>query len=776
MTQPIKIIVTAETAQAAAALQQFVTQSGGALQQLATKGAEAGAGLAITREGVRALTDPLRGLNYALMLMGGSFPEFTRGILLATAGMMGTRAISMSLGLSLSTLLPVVGLVAAAVGGGLWVWHEYKSAEEEAIQANNDMAESLQRFPALLKTIHDAAQGGILPKETADQMNQALAGASTTPVSKPGKNWLDKAMDWAGGVGKGANLPQSTFAQVASESGVQPGEDMAAENFKRAQAAYDASLPGVQAKINEQLAQLGILLEKTDVKTGNKTYEKNPELEDLESVDALQKKITLDNLAGVEKAREAARQKHDEEMDELNQRLQLAQKGRQDLETKLGQAGTTGVKSAITAEIANVDTAIGRLNALKSETDAALPTKLAAIDSKAQEEAAKAQVESENKIREQGLKDFAETNKQIDAQITLQADRSGKKREDLWQQEYKQRIVAATEALYSGQIDEKTYADAVDQAQIKMYDGQKRYNAELEKELQIKMEIARGEAEVKLKRIETDRSLSPLQKARQSVGPLQSMLGANEAYLSAQNAIVANPATSDQARITALDKINSSMEKQVDLQNKLADAQNKGSFVANVQQWAEGLQRVNNFGQNAANIFTGALTTGINSVSSNLTKVIEGTETWKQGLLNIEEALVSNVLEAIIKVVAELLVEEAVLVVVDALKGVAMFDDGGYTGAGDPRKAAGIVHGGEYVFSAPAVQRIGVSNLEQIHHGYADGGLVGGGGSGSGAPMQHNTSIYAFTDPRQMADHLERNPDHEAWVVDVMGKNIHKFR
>lgn len=55
------------------------------------------------------------------------------------------------------------------------------------------------------------------------------------------------------------------------------------------------------------------------------------------------------------------------------------------------------------------------------------------------------------------------------------------------------------------------------------------------------------------------------------------------------------------------------------------------------------------------------------------------------------------------------------------------FARGGYTGNGAANKAAGIVHGGEYVFSKRATDRIGVNNLEAMHKagkGYASGGYV----------------------------------------------------
>ena len=52
----------------------------------------------------------------------------------------------------------------------------------------------------------------------------------------------------------------------------------------------------------------------------------------------------------------------------------------------------------------------------------------------------------------------------------------------------------------------------------------------------------------------------------------------------------------------------------------------------------------------------------------------------------------------------------------------AGFDGGGFTGNMGPQEPAGIVHGQEYVFSAPAVKRIGVGALEQIHTAALAGG------------------------------------------------------
>lgn len=58
----------------------------------------------------------------------------------------------------------------------------------------------------------------------------------------------------------------------------------------------------------------------------------------------------------------------------------------------------------------------------------------------------------------------------------------------------------------------------------------------------------------------------------------------------------------------------------------------------------------------------------------------------------------------------------------------AVYSSGGYTGDGGKYEPAGIVHKGEYVINAAATKRLGLGYLNSLN-GYANGGLVGGGGS-----------------------------------------------
>lgn len=59
-----------------------------------------------------------------------------------------------------------------------------------------------------------------------------------------------------------------------------------------------------------------------------------------------------------------------------------------------------------------------------------------------------------------------------------------------------------------------------------------------------------------------------------------------------------------------------------------------------------------------------------------------------------------------------------------------LWANGGYTGAGGKYEPAGVVHRGEYVFSAAATRALGVTNLDRVHRrakGYAGGGYVDDG-------------------------------------------------
>ncbi|MCL1870997.1 MAG: phage tail tape measure protein [Promicromonosporaceae bacterium] len=97
------------------------------------------------------------------------------------------------------------------------------------------------------------------------------------------------------------------------------------------------------------------------------------------------------------------------------------------------------------------------------------------------------------------------------------------------------------------------------------------------------------------------------------------------------------------------------------------------------------------------------------------------------------------------------------------------FADGGYTGPGGKYQPAGVVHRGEYVFTAEATNRIGVGALNQLNYGqfpgYAGGGLVGGP-AGTG-PASVSRSLTVVNQGPRLDPVTLRHYDHMAELLEV---------
>ena len=561
--------------------------------------------MTITREGVRSLTDPLRGLNYALLLAGGSFPELTRVSGLATAGLMGTRAIAVSLGVSLSTLLPVVGLVAAAVGGGLLAWHEWNAGEDEAEKKAKDVAEAFKNLIPILKQIQDLQQAGLMSSaagaEYSDYITEKkkLYRSQTGQITTSPTELQNVVTPFQGAYAPaGAQtirqemmpLPRATHAEI--------------HDWVEDQISAGGAIPA------EQAAKL-------------------KELQDLE------KKAHEETLSKLDQEKAAIHDKYEKQRVEI---LQTA---------KAAGAELGDINFANTPEV-------------KATTSAISDTRLAEAKDIAEKEAefTKKAITDTAKIRDQYAKEFAAANKKIDADITSQADESGQKREELYQQEYLQRAALAFKFYVTGKLSEDAYASAIQEAEHKLYDGLAKSNAELERRLQIKRALAEGDAEAELKRIQLNPDLTNREKAAKSVGPIQNQLIANQDYSSALHAVVNNPATSDDARLTALEKINQLTLRQIGLEDQLQKAeQQSGNFHQRFYaDWQDHLTQLKNqWGDLASSLSSGAFNViqqGVNGMANALTGLILGTKNagaaFVQLGLQLLTSFISTILEAVI--------------------------------------------------------------------------------------------------------------------------------
>lgn len=132
-----------------------------------------------------------------------------------------------------------------------------------------------------------------------------------------------------------------------------------------------------------------------------------------------------------------------------------------------------------------------------------------------------------------------------------------------------------------------------------------------------------------------------------------------------------------------------------------------------------------------------------------LTGLLTGTQSFKESMINMFSSLAQSIISSLVDMAAQAILTKTILSAFMSIGGAAAggaatssaasagstgamgmstsfaaYDDGGYTGDGGKFEPKGVVHGGEFVFTKEATQRIGVDNLYGMMRGYADGGLV----------------------------------------------------
>jgi hypothetical protein len=853
MGEPIKIVVTAQTAAAATELQQFAQQTTGGFKQAEQAAEKATSMFAQNRAAVmelghsaRAMAEGLAfGMNPLRIAMLEA-PRISQAMAEASDAM---RAKIMS-------FLPILGGVGVALAAGAVLWHYYGEALVDPTKRARELADSLDKVPDLLKKIQIAQRAGDITGGMAQKFQDMLTGATKL------YNVTTHSDAYGGHAG--------TF----QPSGTMFGEsvpDLSTDPYQRNRAGQ---ITGQRQEANE-----------TDV-TSYVQYQ----MKHAGATDA-NEKTKMASQAAVELQEEELRLQRDSEIaaqktiDRLKDRNALELRGLEILKQEMQAGGKWNPE-----EEAKYQAAVKNSQASLQQS---LAEEQARVDKEAEAEQTRRvqqQAESATKIRETEAKNAKDDLQAVEDRITADQDAAGNQRGQLIQQEYQLRIDAAQRAFFSGEIDEEEYTHLCEDAAHKRTEAEKEYNAQLERTAQLKKQIAQMDAEAQLQAVDRNPLLTNQEKSQQSLPLWQSQLSAVNADIGSQQSIIgANPADS-QASLEAQEKKNELLAQQADLQEKIVAAENEDNFGYQLDQVIVKLQNTGTIAQQTAAAFGSAWTEATNSISQNLSKVIQGTETWRKACINIYNSILNEVVTSFVKMAVQWVLQHTVMAAVSALfhtqdvtqtaaatqakvgihgagegqmtlftmvgslarqgwhlaetvfqglmvamrvavhtageiactavtyaqaviralyhmivaaiaameseasvpyvgvilgiaaaaaiiaAGVGLmggFEAGGYTGAGPSGEVAGVVHRGEFVIPAHAVNAIGLGNLEAMRSGNHSGGMTAAGGAPANGGK---TSVYTFMDSRQMADHLQKNDDHEKWVVDVMGRNIHKFR
>jgi len=241
-----------------------------------------------------------------------------------------------------------------------------------------------------------------------------------------------------------------------------------------------------------------------------------------------------------------------------------------------------------------------------------------------------------------------------------------------------------------------------------------------------------------------------------------------------------------------------------------------GQFKAELVQW------VNSFGtasQQIARGITSTIGTAIGGISQGLTALIFRTGNWKQAFLSAAQSIVQSLIQIGLQMLVTQLLgrtlsqtsaaaqtgpaataflawEPAAIAADTATFGGASaaaiasfgaaiaagqafgvatgFELGGYTGPGGERQIAGVVHGGEFVFSAPAVRKIGLDMLAGLHAaaiapGYQGGGYVSPTNILGASPK---VNVIIVDDMRKAKKYLD-SAEGQTHLVSLLRRNRH---
>ena len=756
MSEPIKIVVTAETAAAAAQLQAFVQNAGSGLKSLVPVAHESHEALQTLRETSMLTRESFHGLELGAMALSGTkLPELAEAFMGARLAMNSTRTAAMLFKVSLSEILVPLSLIAVGIAAGAYVWSEFNSSEEEATKQTKELKDELAKIPAILEQINRLQAAGRMGTGTADELISIANGTKK----------LYKRFD-----GSFTTNPTETEEVEQSTYGMSPGTG---STSKMTRDLPEAS----QAEKNDYVEKLAAI---------------NAQTEALAKLNELEKKARTENLAGLEKEKALIAEKFEKEREGIQNEINVAG---QELTVKQAAAAEELLAQSFIAEKA----AIAAAEKKKADEDAAAAKKkqleserLDLELQKSYDEYLRGEVELERSITEEEKKQ-AEIIAKIAAEKTsgslkrikddplLTSDQKDQQSLPLMQQQS-----ATNQSELGGMLDQHEGMATGSKDELEL---REKINAKVQQELNLEQQIAslQGKSSVATNFMADLTKLQDgMKNFAQNAGSLLAapFAGLKSGLDSAITQMMEHGTTFKQFMGTIATAIEKSFIQS--FANMAADfITNAAVMLMKHVAMEAGMTTATAAGGAERNsirlfetIFHGIMA-GLRLAAHIAGEIASTAVTMAQAVLRagyhlIEAAIGAMAAEASIPYVGPILAVVAAAAIVAA--GMAMmggFAEGGYTGSGGKYEVAGVVHAGEYVFPQAAVNRIGVDNLAALHHG---GSLAAGGGAAGASSGKTNVQIANFHDPNEMMRYMQKSDSHEKYIVSVMANNIHRFR
>lgn len=181
--------------------------------------------------------------------------------------------------------------------------------------------------------------------------------------------------------------------------------------------------------------------------------------------------------------------------------------------------------------------------------------------------------------------------------------------------------------------------------------------------------------------------------------------------------------------------------------------------------------------QSIGAVFVSPIKGVFDGLQSSISGLIQGTMTWKQAMANLGKTILESVAQAFAQLIAKAIVMFLILKPLSLIPGVGSFiGAAGFLGGG--KASGGPVgtglyavgeQGTEYVVNNPTLARFGTGFFDSLQRGgSAPASAPSGGG---GAPV-----TIAFFGSKSEAQRYLDSTDGEGHVVDIVSRNIHRFR
>lgn len=281
MGEPIKIVVTAQTAQAAADLQAFAARAGAGLSAEVNRASAAAAG------NLRSANMMWIGMAQGMsaQMIAGMNPIQVMAVQVPAV----VQALNM-MGMAFKSMLPYALAVGAAAGVLTLEWKLFMAGTEDSTKRIEEMVAALDKVPGILERIAALQKAGVMSPAAAAQYADYLSGKKKLYVNAAGEV-----------------TPQSTSEVEEIRSG--PG----GATFATGRMATVSNKEATQAQVNDWVSKQPAFTTVAQAQADAKN-----------KLDELLGKSSVEMLAGVDKDIEGIRQRYQKLRDDLSLTLKQA--------------------------------------------------------------------------------------------------------------------------------------------------------------------------------------------------------------------------------------------------------------------------------------------------------------------------------------------------------------------------------------------------------------------------------------------------------------------